>query len=182
MTLPTCLHWLSWPDHPHSYTFPGWAWGQPAVQGAGVGAAGGGAQSVGDEGKRWRLHLLPSPPSPPPSPLPPPSFPSPRQQLSAQSVSGCPARVVGGEDSGSVLTRPVACGLGAPSPSQPAHQRPPPPAPELDRTPWDTVFHFLRTSPRLEERSEEVSECAARSSLPGAQAWDPAVGRGAERS
>lgn len=56
------------------------------------------------------------------------------------------------------------------------------PNPELDRTPWDTVFHFLRTSPRLEERSEEVSAQPAAPLLPSwAQAWDPAVGRGVER-
>lgn len=118
-------------------------------------------------GRRKALEAPPSalPSLPSPSPSPPPSFPSPQQQLGAQSVSGCPARVVGGEDSGSVLTRPWPEAQGP----QPLPPSPPasPPSPELDRTPWDTVFNFLRTSPRLEERSEEVSECAARSSLPG---------------
>lgn len=73
LPLPTCTHWLPWPDRPHSYTSqdgPG-----AAVQGSrggwgGGGGPGGGALSVGDEGKRWRLHLLPFPPSPPPPPLP----------------------------------------------------------------------------------------------------------------
>lgn len=55
------------------------------------------------------------------SPLPLPLLPSPalRSGSVAQSVSGCPARVVGGEDSGSVLARrwPEAQGPPAP-PSQ----------------------------------------------------------------
>lgn len=68
-------------------------------------------------------------PSLPPLPLPlSPSFlPSPPQQLSAQSVSGCPARVVGGEVSGSVLTRPWPEAQGPPAPpSQPTSVTPKP--------------------------------------------------------
>lgn len=58
-------------------------------------------------------------PSLPPLPLPLLPSPALRSGSVAQSVSGCPARVVGGEDSGSVLTRrwPEAQGPPAP-PSQ----------------------------------------------------------------
>lgn len=76
LALPTCISWLSPPDHPHSFNFqteprpqdgPG-----VTVQGARVGVSGRGALRVGDEGKHWRLHLLPFPPPPPPPlPLPP---------------------------------------------------------------------------------------------------------------
>lgn len=73
-TPPTCIPWLSRPDYPHSYTSPTKLRPQDgpgaAAQGAGMGGPDGGVLSVGDEGKRWRLHLLPFPPSPPPPPLP----------------------------------------------------------------------------------------------------------------
>lgn len=65
------------------------------------------------------------PPPPPPLPLSPSFLPQPSQQLSAQSVSGCPARVVGGEDPGSVRTRPWPEAQGPPAPpSQPTSVHP----------------------------------------------------------
>lgn len=112
-------------------------------------------------------------PSPSPLPLPPCPACSPAPSR-AQSVSGWQARGAGAGGSGSLLSRPRHEVWGPPSPSHPAPQRHPP-SPELDRTPWDTVFHFLRTSPRLDERPEEVSSRPT-APLPARRAWDPPGG------
>lgn len=72
----------------------------------------------------------------------------------------------------------MAWGPPSPSLSAPSVN---PPSPELDRTPWDTVFHFLRTSPRLDERSEEVgSGLLARTAAAAAGPGEAAEGAMAE--
>lgn len=125
MTLPTASTGFPGLDYTPLLHLPRMGLGQPAVQGAGVGAA---MEEPRVLGMKERVEASTLLPSPPPLPFPSPSsfLPQPWARCACyQSASGCPARVVGGE-TGSVLTRPVACGSGAPSPSQPAHQSPTP--------------------------------------------------------